>query len=148
MPWSRAAALARSGRREQMAAVSKSGFSRSADKCNDAPKPVPMTPTRIGSLGLGSNMVPGRGWGWLTLLHVPGVTEERPGDGWDTECSGGRMLPHPLGEPPTCSGLVSLAYYRLVTPIAGDFFQPVAPQRRAAGDAGVAPTTALYFCAP
>jgi hypothetical protein len=56
MPWSRAAARARSGRREQIAAVWKSGFSRNADKCNDAPKPVPMTPTRIGSLLLVSNM--------------------------------------------------------------------------------------------
>jgi hypothetical protein len=57
---------------------------------------VPMTPTRIGSLGLGSNIVPGRGWGWLTLLHVPGVTEERPGDEWETGRSGKWMLPHPM----------------------------------------------------
>ena len=49
--------------REQIAAVWKSAFSRSADKCKEAPKPVPMTPTRIGSLTLDSNTVSDRGWG-------------------------------------------------------------------------------------
>src|SRR5688572_12495830 len=52
------------------------------------------------------------------------------------------------GAAPTCNGLDSLAYYRRATWIAGDFLQPVAPRWRAAGDAGVALTTALYFCVP
>jgi hypothetical protein len=35
-----------------------------------------------------------RGWGKLTMLHIPGVTEERPGDWWDSGRSWARMLPH------------------------------------------------------
>ena len=80
MPWSSAAARARSGRREQIATVSKSAFSRSAERCSEAPKPVPMTPTRIGSLGAGLERRIRTMVGSSSHAAFPGVTEERPGD--------------------------------------------------------------------